>query len=589
MPIYKQKGSCQDPKNFRPITIVSCLGKLFTAVLTERLSKFSDEFLIINENQCGFRKDYSTTDNLFTLYAFFELLSKKKKKLYCAFIDFEKAFDKVWREGLWYKLLLNNINGKMLNIIQNMYKNIKSNIIYNNMESDYFPCKNGVRQGENMSPFLFAIFINDLETFLETQHNTGLETISSELDSILGIYLKIFALLYADDTALMAESPLELQKQLDSFYEYCTLWKLKVNVEKTKVVCFSKGRLPSNLRFVFDNKELEIVKSFNYLGIILNRTGNFNLAIKAQADKGTKAMYEVLKLSNAHNLSISCTFDLFDKMVKPILLYGSELWGFKNSYILEKVHLKFCKLVLKLKSSTPNCFIYGELGRFPLLLDIKGRMISYWSKLVDGKQTKLCSMMYRTMFHLYTNLDVNFQWIDYVKKILDDCGLSNIWISQNFMSESWLKQKIKLSLCDQYRQSWNEDINSSSKALNYRIYKDSIDFEDYFNILSKTDSLILCKFRTMNHKLPIESGRWRNLERNNRKCNLCNSEIGDEFHYILRCQSFEEERKKYIKPTLRRNPNVLSFKEIMAARNKSNLINLCRFIRIINRRVSPPD
>ena len=95
---------------------------------------------------------YCTVDNLFTLYSFFELLKRKKKKMYCAFIDFEKAIDTIWREGLWYKLLINNINGKLLNAIQNIYKDIKSNIIFNNSKSDYFP---------------FAIFLNDLEDFLQ--------------------------------------------------------------------------------------------------------------------------------------------------------------------------------------------------------------------------------------------------------------------------------------------------------------------------------------------------------------------------------------------------------------------------------------
>ena len=165
IPIYKNKGESNDPKNFRPITLVSCLGKLFTAILSERLSKYSDDFFVMHENKCGFRQGYCTVDNLFTLHSFFELLKRKKKKLYCAFIDFEKAFDKIWREGLWYKLLINNINGKMLNVIQNIYKDIKSNIIFNNSKSDYFPCDKGIRQGENVSPFLFAIFLNDLEVF----------------------------------------------------------------------------------------------------------------------------------------------------------------------------------------------------------------------------------------------------------------------------------------------------------------------------------------------------------------------------------------------------------------------------------------
>ncbi|VDI28266.1 Hypothetical predicted protein [Mytilus galloprovincialis] len=191
-PVYKNKGDSKDPKNYRPITIVSCLGKLFTGILNKRLNDFSDEFIIIQENQSGFRQKYSTTDNIFTLYSFFELLKCKKKKLYCAFVDFEKAFDTVWRDGLFYKMLLNNINGKMYNVILNMYSDIKSRISYNYCNSEYFACDNGVRQGENLSPFLFSLFLNDLENFLVSKNITGLQTISEDLERELEIYLKFF-------------------------------------------------------------------------------------------------------------------------------------------------------------------------------------------------------------------------------------------------------------------------------------------------------------------------------------------------------------------------------------------------------------
>ena len=107
-----------------------------------RLNAFSENFSILNENQSGLRKGYSTTDNIFVLYVFFELLRLKKKKLFVTFVDFEKVFDKVWRDGLWCKLLLNNINGKMHKVIYNMYQNIKSRIVYNNAVSDFFDCNN---------------------------------------------------------------------------------------------------------------------------------------------------------------------------------------------------------------------------------------------------------------------------------------------------------------------------------------------------------------------------------------------------------------------------------------------------------------
>jgi hypothetical protein len=110
--------------------------------------------------------------------------------------------------------------------------------------------------------------------------------------------------------------------------------------------------------------------------------------------------------------------------------------------MVEKVHLKFCKLLLNLKTSTANCLVYGELGRFPLSVNIKQRMVSYWTKLISGKQTKLCSITYRLMFHLFSVQNVNFQWLTYVKGIFDECGLTYIWNSQNFINERYGLRKI---------------------------------------------------------------------------------------------------------------------------------------------------
>ena len=98
-------------------------------------------------------------------------------------------------------------------------------------------------------------------------------------------------------------------------------------------------------------------------------------------------MYEVLKLGRLHNLTIPCQLDLFDKMVKPVLLYGCELWDYGNCDIIERVDLKFCKMLLHMKSSTPSFMVYGELGRYPLAIDIKICMVSYWAKFIDGRQS----------------------------------------------------------------------------------------------------------------------------------------------------------------------------------------------------------
>ena len=183
--------------------------------------------------------------------------------------------------------------------------------------------------------------------------------------------------------------------------QYYNTWRLKANTDKTKVIGFARGRQSTHLKFILNGSELEIVNEFNYLGILFNRTGHFNKTIKKQAEKAPKAMFEVLKRGRKHNLSIECHLELSNKMVKPILLYGSEIWGFsKNIQGLEKVQLRFCKLLLKLKTSTPSYMIYGELGLFPIEIDVKLRMLSYWARLLTGKETKLSYLSHK-MFYRY--------------------------------------------------------------------------------------------------------------------------------------------------------------------------------------------
>lgn len=107
----------------------------------------------------------------------------------------------------------------------------------------FFKCDIGVRQEQNLSPFLFAIYLNDLEEYLSKNCEIGLDTLSSLSFENLGIYMKLFLLLYADDTVIFAESPQELKQSLKVFENYCNLWKLKDNVSKTKVVVFSKRKI----------------------------------------------------------------------------------------------------------------------------------------------------------------------------------------------------------------------------------------------------------------------------------------------------------------------------------------------------------
>ena len=110
-----------------------------------------------------------------------------------------------------------------------------------------------------------------------------------------------------------------------------------------------------------------------------------------------------------------------------MLTYGSEIWGYENIDILEKVHVQFCKLLLDLKTSTPNVMVYGELGRYPLTVKLK--MLSFWSKLIDVKQLKLSSLIYRLLY-LKTHENNTFSWMSFVKSILVDCFFERLAYSK---------------------------------------------------------------------------------------------------------------------------------------------------------------
>jgi hypothetical protein len=190
---------------------------------------------------------------------------------------------------------------------------------------------------------------------------------------------------------------------------------------------------------------------------------------------------------------------------------------------------------------------------------------------------------------MYTVNDANLPWLKNVHNIINECGLAYIWNTQTFINSDVFISLVKQTLKDQYNQLWHSQTENSTKALTCRFFKDNFMPEPYLEILDSKNAIILCKFRTTNHRLPIEIGRWQNIERNNRKCLLCDTNtIGDEFHYILQCRYSEQNRKKLIPSHFRNRPNVLKFKNIMTVTKKSDLLKLCKMIKVINEGVCAP-
>ena len=144
--IYKKKGDDTDPNNYRGISLLSCIGKVFTSLVSSRISTYVENFEILGGEQAGFRKKYSTVDHVFVLNGLIDIYNKMKKiKLYCCFVDYSKAFDMVPRVSLWQKLLSCNVNGKILTVVKNLYQSAKSAVRLNRDTGSCFNCMMGVR------------------------------------------------------------------------------------------------------------------------------------------------------------------------------------------------------------------------------------------------------------------------------------------------------------------------------------------------------------------------------------------------------------------------------------------------------------
>ena len=571
IPLHK-KGSIDDVNNYRGITLLSTIGKLFSRVLNNRLTDWAENYNVYIEAQAGFRSRMGTVDNIFCLHGIINHLLNQGKQLYCAFIDFTKAFDYIVRENLWYKLIHMGIRGKILNIMKSMYDSVKSMVKFQNNLSDSYNCLLGVRQGESLSPFLFSMFLNDLEDIFIKKGLPGIDV----------NMFKIFLILYADDIIIFANNAKELQESLDELLCYCQRWKLIVNTNKTKIMGFRKsGRIPNNLRFTYNNAEIEIVTKFTYLGIVFTSSGSFSEAQNVLAGQAQKAIFQMNKyLYKFTDISIQHRLDLFDKLVSPILCYSSEVWGFIHGKAIEKVHLQFCKRILGVKKTTQNDFIYGDLGR----IDFKTRryvnIIKYWLKLLTLNENKFAKKVYLMLKIDSETRPEKENWCTLLKNLLSNLGLFNAWYFQQVGNQQYFMTLVKQRLTDHFIQNWNSRLDNSSRAI---FYKNVTNFGFQFYLKSVNISKFrqsLSKLRMSSHRLQVEAGRWSKpnpTPHNERKCLVCNK-IEDEFHFLLECQLYTDIRHKFISQYYTRNPSMIKLQHLLTNENESQIRKLAMFV-----------
>ena len=310
------------------------------------------------------------------------------------------------------------------------------------------------------------------------------------------------------------------------------------------------------------------------------------MAQKNLYDRASRAMFTLLRTCRQLSLPVDIQIDLFDKMIVPILLYGCEIWGYGSCALATKLQLRFYKIVFRLRKSTPNAMVFGELGKYPLDVNMKCRVLCYWYKLIDPvNKNKLSSIIYKFTYRLYMEKNVASDYLAFIEKTLNEIGLSGFWLLQENVQHTtltWFKEKVKRCLYDQYIHNWFSEISTKDIFWNYRMYKDVFECEGYINRLPFQQCISLMRFRTINNNLPVQRERYLNTPRSQRVCTKCISgDVGDEFHYVFCCDFFNNDRRSLLPPYFCRRPNCLKFKQLFSNDKKTVLLNLVKFVNII--------
>ena len=538
VPLHK-KGDVNIADNYRGISLLSITSKIFTGILNRRLYNWAEENDKINIEQAGFRRSHSTIDHIFTLHSMISncLYGRRRSKFYVCFVDFKKAFDTVNREKLWEVLERHGVTDRMLNMIKAIYQKVTAIVRYGSQVTEEIDCPLGVRQGCLLSPLLFTLLITELAQEIAREGMHGYQFNPG--------FIELFTLLFADDIALMATTPRGLQNQIDRLRRGAERLGLVVNLEKTKVMVFRKGGFLGRLeRWYYGEERIEVVNRYKYLGYTLTTKLSVDIALAEYAGKAKGRIVSIFRaLYKLGKIDLGVFFKLFDCQVKPILLYGAEIWGMKGREIIEKVHLFACKKLLGVSTKTPNSFIYFELNRYPLYVDARMKVFKYWAKLLNLEEGRLPRQAYNRECR---ELDKVNGWGMMLREYLVVNGFGNIWEEQNGDRVLGTCKEFKQRQIDNFWQTEHSNMEESQsrRFVEYLSYKEDHNRELYLKeIRVPKFRKALTRFRFGVNDL---RGNRKYLNpQANRKCPFC---VFDETndHFLLKCPAYNDLRSKYL-------------------------------------------
>ena len=241
-------------------------------IILNRITSQAEE--VLSEEQAGFRKGRSTTEQIFNCRNLIEKHLESQKDLYHNFIDFKKAFDRVWHERLWSTLNKYGIDYNITLMIKSLYTNSTSAMLFNSIQGQMFKTTVGVRQGCLLSPVLFNLFLEEIMAGIQDEHISTISIGGRNLSNLR----------FADDIELIAGSNDELQTLTNKLSSSASRYGMQISAEKSKIMINSnKSNLNSNIKLY--GEKLEEVEQFKYLGATITKDGSSDSEIKIRLAK----------------------------------------------------------------------------------------------------------------------------------------------------------------------------------------------------------------------------------------------------------------------------------------------------------------
>lgn len=341
-PILKSSKDSKIASNYRPISLLSSIGKILEKILRDKLCDSLSDNGIIMQEQFGFREGHSTVHQIKRIVNIIKQNKECRRSTGIILLDIEKAFDSVWHNGLLYKLKTFGTPIYLIKMIASFLRDRSFVVDVNGKLSSPKPIPAGLAQGSILSPILWTAFTSDLKK-------------APNCD--LG--------LYADDTAILATAKHSnkvirtLSLALARIHAYFTKWKIKINCDKTQAILFkfnrARRRNPT-IPLLFNGSTINLVRVVKYLGVTIDDNLNFNSHIeegRTKALKSFNALYPLL--CRKSRLSTPLKLTLFKSVIRPKITYASPVWDSISKTALNKLQLVQNK-ILKSIMGYPRTF-----------------------------------------------------------------------------------------------------------------------------------------------------------------------------------------------------------------------------------------